>query len=541
MELKCYLYPGWQPRIRASSPRRDWMDATPESFAYRCLPLGIANSHGWEILSPCGFEAKWNGGSRAEDVIVVPDQGTSSDDAPVALFGQGTVTFHVAGLFRTEPGWNLWVSGPPNAGKDGIMPLSGVIETDWSPYSFTMNWRFTRPGHWVRFEENEPFAFFFPVERAMIEAVEPRFLSIDSDPELKAQFESWSRSRDAFHQSVALNPPALPSAKWQKLYYRGVDAYGQPGPADHKSKLRVREFGGELKLAIPEAKCPVAHGGHRKRTDPEIALAKREWLLRTQERLLSLSPATSDILRKEEISAQEFLDQHYAANHPVVLGGEIDNWPALSRWTPDYLKAQIGASSVEVQADRDANPDFEREKDRHRQVMPFDAFIDGIARPGNRLYMTAYNSAANQRAVAPLQADVGFIDKLLDPDAASPHGMIWIGPAGTFTPLHHDLTNNLLVQVRGRKRVVLASPRESWRLYNDFEVFSRVRDVTTANPAEYPLLAGIRLYELLLEAGDALFIPVGWWHQVTAIDFSVSITYTNFRWPNDAYAYYPGD
>ena len=45
MELTCYVYPGWKPRLRAASPRRAWMDASPESFAYRCLPLGIANAH----------------------------------------------------------------------------------------------------------------------------------------------------------------------------------------------------------------------------------------------------------------------------------------------------------------------------------------------------------------------------------------------------------------------------------------------------------------------------------------------------------------
>ena len=56
----------------------------------------------------------------------------------VALFSQATLTFHVRGLFRTSPGWNLWMSGSPNSAKDGISPLSGVIMTDGSPYSFTM-------------------------------------------------------------------------------------------------------------------------------------------------------------------------------------------------------------------------------------------------------------------------------------------------------------------------------------------------------------------------------------------------------------------
>ncbi len=242
MDLKCYLYPGWEPRIRPASSRRDWMDATPESFAYRCLPLAMANAHGWELLSPCGFSAIWNGGAAVDDVSIRVDDGTRPEDAPVALFGQGVLTFHVQGLFRTPPGWNLWVGGSPNAAKDGIAPLGGVIETDWSPYSFTMNWRFTRPDHWIRFEENEPIAFLMPVQRHAIDRVEPSFLPIDDDPDLKAQFEMWSRSRDAFHEQMRDHPPASPADKWQKLYYRGVAPDGTAGADDHQSKLRAPGF-----------------------------------------------------------------------------------------------------------------------------------------------------------------------------------------------------------------------------------------------------------------------------------------------------------
>ena len=49
------------------------------------------------------------------------------------------------------------------------------------------------------------------------------------------------------------------------------------------------------------------------------------------------------------------------------------------------------------------------------------------------------------------------------------------------------------------------------------------------------LIAGI-----LIGPGDGLFIPLGWWHQVNALEFSVTITHTNFRWPNDFNAAHPG-
>jgi hypothetical protein len=218
------------------------MDDTPESFAYRCLPLSIANAHGWEIATPCAVEAWWDGGAGVEAVTIAVEGELDPASAPVSMFGQGVLTFHVAGLFRTPPGWNLWVGGPPNQAKDGIAPLSGMVETDWSPFTFTMNWRFTRPNHKVRFEAGEAFAFLFPVQRATLEAFEPRFAALDSAPEVAAAFRDWSVSRDAFHQEMARNPPQKPADRWQKHYYRGVDAKGCPHIADHRTKSHARPF-----------------------------------------------------------------------------------------------------------------------------------------------------------------------------------------------------------------------------------------------------------------------------------------------------------
>lgn len=240
-ELTCYTYDGWEPRLRPASPKRDWMDETADRFAYRCLPLAIANAHGWEMLSPCGFEARWTGGEGPEAVQIRPDPGTDPRRAPVSMFGQATLTFHVEGLFRTSPGWNLAVGGPPNAAKDGIAPLSGIIETDWSPYSFTMNWRFTRPDHSIRFEEDEPFCFFLPVERGGLERIAPEIRPIADAPDLKAAFEDWSMKREALRQALQRDP-MTPTDSWQKLYYRGLGPDGGEGASDHQSKLRLQPF-----------------------------------------------------------------------------------------------------------------------------------------------------------------------------------------------------------------------------------------------------------------------------------------------------------
>jgi len=251
MEFTCYLHPGWDPQIRPAEATRPWMDATPEAFAYRCLPLNIANAHGWEILCPCDMQACWTGGSAVEDVLVRVPPEVPQDRRPVSLFGQATLTFHIQGLFRTPPGWNLWVGGSPNRAKDGIAPLTGVVETDWSPYTFTMNWRFTRRNHWVRFAAGEPVCFVFPLQRNALEEFTPKLAALGSNPELAEQFAAWSRSRNSFQAEVASNPPPAASDKWQKRYYRGLDMQDRTPAADHRSKLRVRPFE-PLSLANPE-------------------------------------------------------------------------------------------------------------------------------------------------------------------------------------------------------------------------------------------------------------------------------------------------
>ncbi|HUN40618.1 MAG TPA: DUF6065 family protein [Acetobacteraceae bacterium] len=243
MDLICYLRPGWDPTIRPAEPTREWMDQTRHSFAYRCLPLSIANAHGWEILNPIAFDAEWNGGPRLEDVVLRLPPDTPERHKPVSIFGAGVLTFHINGLFRTPPGWNLWVGGSPNRPKDAIYPLTGVIETDWSPYGFTMNWRFTRPHRTVHFAAGEPICFLFPIQRALLDNVHPRFLPLDTEEQLSAHNAVWSHARTEFHKMLRESANDLPTRdQWQKHYFRGVDMTNQPVVPDHLSKLRATPF-----------------------------------------------------------------------------------------------------------------------------------------------------------------------------------------------------------------------------------------------------------------------------------------------------------
>lgn len=241
--LTAYIIDGHDVHIRPAPVERDWMDQSDQRFAYRCLPLNIANAHGWEILCSSAFSAIWDGGRGKESIRVKPRHETGGP--ALSHFGHGVLTFDVPCLFRTDPGVDLLVTGPINRPKDAIAPLSGVIETDWSPYTFTMNWKFTRHSQRVHFDLGEPFCHVFPVQRGGLEQVEPLLRPISENPALQADYQNWSQGRTAFN--TALNEPTSEATreKWQKGYFRGVTPRGNPGSDQHLSRLRLKPFAGK--------------------------------------------------------------------------------------------------------------------------------------------------------------------------------------------------------------------------------------------------------------------------------------------------------
>ena len=360
MELTAYLHPGWAPLIRPAPATRAWMDATPESFAYRCLPLNIANAHGWEILCPCGFEAVWNGdvGHRGGDDPARSRGGPAARSGLAVRPGRADLPCrgHLPHAARLEP-MDRRIAEPREGrhraadrdDRDRLVALHLHHELALHP-------RRPRRSASRRWSRSASSSRSSARRSKRSSRRSRRWTPIPRPSRPLPRLERGARRVP--RRVCCAEPPKSPADRWQKHYYRGVDVAGEtlvrrsPRQAEAASRSTAQPLR-TCRRRRP-MKPRTRRRGRRYPPRPlaqadEIgalrrALAKRDWLLETVERQRALAPDAAHIERRLGVGAEEFLERYYAPGRPVILGGEMDDWPALARWTPDYLKAKVGAA-----------------------------------------------------------------------------------------------------------------------------------------------------------------------------------------------------
>ena len=101
----------------------------------------------------------------------------------------------------------------------------------------------------------------------------------------------------------------------------------------------------------------------------------------------------------------------------------------------------------------------------------------------------------------------------------------WIGPAGTMTPLHCDYDDNIFAQIWGSKRIFLAPPHHDAFLYPreaNAILFGSPFNPEAPDYEQFPLARQAAMVECIVNPGDLLYVPAGWYHQVHALTFSLS-------------------
>ncbi|NTX08385.1 MULTISPECIES: cupin-like domain-containing protein [Myxococcus] len=274
---------------------------------------------------------------------------------------------------------------------------------------------------------------------------------------------------------------------------------------------------------------PAVAAGLRRMAPHEDVLC----LLDTRVALHRHSGRHQRLERRTDVSVHELMARYYLAHEPVLLAGFMRDWPLMANWRPEALSRRHGHVEVEVMAGREARADHDVEPDACRSVMRLGEFLRRLEEggPTNDLYLTARNFALEREELRGLLDDVRYPPGLLRESARAGAVKLWVGPSGTRTELHHDLGTVLFGQVFGRKRFRLIPSFHTHHVYSHLEVWSQV-DADRPDLTRFPSYREADVLEVVVEPGDMLLIPAGWWHWVHALDVSVSVTFQEFDVPD---------
>lgn len=255
-------------------------------------------------------------------------------------------------------------------------------------------------------------------------------------------------------------------------------------------------------------------------------------------------------VERVRVTSRADFEAHVDAGRPVILAGAAEDWPALQRWRPSYLRELLSEVPIRCKvSSSNAHPDF-RCGDWRRafatEGMTFGRFMERISAgpaservrwlfTGDEQYVwrVREGQARYNEALRPLTGD--FNVPALIPDERLYSVWAWFSAAGVRTWLHYDNNgcHNLNVQVCGSKRAWLIAPGEHegcdlFPLGGENPAVNCSRIDVDAPPSAPSAWASVPAWEAEVRAGEALFIPVNWLHTFEHVgEFNANV---NFWW-----------
>ncbi len=231
----------------------------------------------------------------------------------------------------------------------------------------------------------------------------------------------------------------------------------------------------------------------------------------------------------ESISAEDFKVNYYTPMRPLVITGLAKQWPAYSKWNWDYFKSIVG--EVKVGVYNNVKSDAYTPINTADDYMKFGQYIDMVRSGPAEWRIFLFNIFEHAPQVTkdftwPEDLMKGFVKR---------YPMLFVGGQGSITHMHFDidLSHILHTQFAGKKRVLLFPFEEQHKLYRKpWEVLSLVnfekyfdREKNKLDMEKYPALQLAKGYEVILERGDTLFMPAGYWHHMEYLEsgFAMSL------------------
>jgi len=231
--------------------------------------------------------------------------------------------------------------------------------------------------------------------------------------------------------------------------------------------------------------------------------------------------------RVEDITPAEFKKNYYLPRKPVIIaaGGLSKNWPAYSKWTWDYFKSIVGDKTVGVYNNERAG--VNTLVNGADDYITFGEYLSMVERGPVALRIFLFNIFQHAPQLVedftwPDQLASGFLKK---------YPMLFVGGAGSVAHMHYDidLSHIFHTQFIGRKRVLLLENKQAPFIYRmPFTVESAANFVNwheNLDFEQFPALKHAKGYTTILNHGDTMFMPAGYWHHMEYLDggFAMSL------------------
>lgn len=223
-------------------------------------------------------------------------------------------------------------------------------------------------------------------------------------------------------------------------------------------------------------------------------------------------PAITTVPRSRALDATSF-QTRAAIGLPFVLTGLVHRWP-LSTLTLPMLRERFGDLPVRARVGDYVNTAFAT--DRAMADMSMAAYLDLVA--SVHFALPPYLGNLEIRELNSMCHWPAYFNKMGPP-------RFWLGPAGTMTPLHCDYDDNIFAQIWGTKRIFLSPPHHHEFLYAteaNALLFGSPFNPEMPDFDRYPLARQATLIECIVNPGELLYVPAGWYHQVRALTCSLS-------------------
>ena len=230
----------------------------------------------------------------------------------------------------------------------------------------------------------------------------------------------------------------------------------------------------------------------------------------------------AEIPRESGITRARFLEEYVKPQKPVVLENLTSDWPATEKWNLDYMVKMAGEKTVPLFDNRPISSNYKFNEPHLKMKMK--EYVELLKKGPTSYRIFLYNLL---KEVPELQKDFSYPKFGLKLLKQLP--MLFFGGENSKVFMHYDIdfANILHFHFEGEKECILFPPSQTKYLYKVPHALISREDINFSNPdfEKFPALKKARGYRTHLKHGDALYMPEGYWHQMTYLTagFSMSL------------------